>query len=428
MAGISFGPQQPFMLRSLILSVYLPTFLFSIGQGAVLPIIPLFARDLGASVAVAGLIVAMRGVGTMLFDLPSGVAVSRFGDRGAMVVGTFLVAVVAVGASLSRSVLVLAALILIMGGGWAFWQVARLAYVSEVAPLRMRGRAMTLVGGVNRAGNFVGPILGGFLASRYGLESAFYAQAVMGLAASALMFAVVRKVSAPEEIARHGLRGRLLASLVEHRQIYLSAGLAVIALQVVRECRYVFLPLWGDGIGLDVAQIGLAIGASSLLDAGMFYPVGYIMDRWGRKWAGIPSLLTMSLGFLFLPASHEVYGFTLVAMLSGLGNGLGAGTLMTLGADFAPPVRRGEFLGVWRFIGDAGSAGGPIVASLITGAASLGLASVVCAGLGFIGAAVMWRLVPETLQRGKPHVPEVDEVASPTEQALELADPPPRTP
>jgi MFS family permease len=369
------------------------------------------------------MVVAMRGLGTMLFDLPSGVAVSRFGDRGAMVVGTFLVALVAVGASLSRSVVVLAALVLIMGGGWSFWQVARLAYVSEIAPLRMRGRAMTLVGGVNRAGNFVGPILGGFLASKYGLESAFYAQAVMGLGASALMFVVVRKVPGSEELVRHGLRGRLVASVVEHRQIYLSAGLAVIALQVVRECRYVFLPLWGDSLGLDVAQIGLAIGASSLLDAGMFYPVGYIMDRWGRKWAGIPSLLTMSLGFLLLPATHEAYGFTLVAMLSGLGNGLGAGTLMTLGADFAPEVRRGEFLGVWRFIGDAGSAGGPIAASVITGAASLGLASVVCAGLGLIGAVVMWRLVPETLQRGKQHVPEVDEVASPTEQALELAKP-----
>lgn len=65
---------------------------------------------------------------------------------------------------------------------------------------------------------------------------------------------------------------------------------------------------------------------------------------------------------------------------------------------------------------------------MITGAASLGLASVVCAGLGVIGAVVMWRLVPETLQRGKHHVPEVDEVASATEQALELAEPDPGDP
>jgi len=64
-----------------------------------------------------------------------------------------------------------------------------------------------------------------------------------------------------------------------------SAGLAVMALQVLRECRLSSCPLGG----LDRsrrAQIGLTVGLSSLVDAGVFYPVGYVMDRWGRKWAG----------------------------------------------------------------------------------------------------------------------------------------------
>jgi len=196
-----------------------------------------------------------------------------------MVAGTALVALVAVGASLSRSVTVLALLIFVMGGAWAFWQLARLAYVSEITPLEQRGRALSLVGGVNRFGNFVGPILGGFLAKFYGLEAAFCAQAVMGVAASVLMFAVVRQASSAEDISMHGLGGRLLTTATEHRGILLSAGAGVIALQMLRQARQVFLPLWGDAIGLDVARIGFAYGASYLLDAGMFYPVGYVMDR-----------------------------------------------------------------------------------------------------------------------------------------------------
>jgi MFS family permease len=392
--------QQTFKLSSLTLSVYLPTLLFSIGEGAVLPIIPLFARGRGASVAAAALVVAMRGLGTMLFDLPSGVVVSRFGDKGAMVAGTALVAVVAIGASLSRSIVVLAALILVMGGGWAFWQVARLAYVSEVTPLGQRGRALSLLGGVSRAGTFVGPILGGFLGKYYGLESAFYAQAAMGVAASALMFNVVRNTPGSEQPRGRGAAGHLLATVAEHRRIFLSAGLAVVALQMVRQCRDVFLPLWGDSIGLNVAQIGLVYGASSFIDAGMFYPVGHVMDRWGRKWAGVPSLLTLSLGLLILPVTTELYGFTLVAMLTGIGNGLGPGIVMTLGADFSPEGRRGEFLGVWRFISDVGSAGGPLAVSFIVGVASLALAAMVTAAFGFTGAAVMWLRVPETLRRG----------------------------
>lgn len=162
----------------------------------------------------------------------------------------------------------------------------------------------------------------------------------------------------------------------------------------------VFVPLWGDSIGLDVAQIGLVYGASSFIDAGMFYPVGHVMDRWGRKWAGVPSLLTLPLGLLILPVTTELYGFTLAAVLTGIGNGLGPGIVMTLGADFSPKGRRGEFLGIWRFISDVGSAGGPLALSFIVGVASLALAAMVTAAFGFTGAAVMWLRVPETLRRG----------------------------
>ncbi|MEX2031694.1 MAG: MFS transporter, partial [Dehalococcoidia bacterium] len=96
----------PFRIRSLGLSVYLPTFLFAVGQGAVIPTIPQFATDLGASVALAAVVVGLRGVGTMVFDIPAGVLVGRFGERYATVIGTATLAVVAVGASFSTSPLV----------------------------------------------------------------------------------------------------------------------------------------------------------------------------------------------------------------------------------------------------------------------------------------------------------------------------------
>lgn len=391
--------REPFAIRSLFFSVYLPTFLFSVGQGAVLPVVPLLARELGASIAAAGFVVAMRGVGTLCFDLPSGLTVSRFGDKGAMIAGSVLVAVVAVGASLSTSILVLGGFIFLMGGGWSFWHVARLTYVSEVTPIRHRGRVLTLLGGVHRAGIFVGPILGGFLGKFYGLHAVFYAQALMGLAAAVTVTLVIRHSVGPERRDGHGVGRRMLGTAIEYRTVFVRAGFAIMALQLLREVRQVFLPLWGQSIGLDVAQIGLVFGASSFLDASLFYPVGFVMDRWGRKWAGVPSLFTLSLAFVLLPATSGVTGYTLAAILMGAGNGFGAGILMTLGADLSPADRRGEFLGVWRLIGDVGSTGGPLVASLVIGLAGLGAASAVCAGIGFLGAAVMARLVPETLPR-----------------------------
>ena len=410
--------EQPFSLRSLTFSVYVPTILFSIGQGAVIPIIPLFARELGSSVAAAALIVALRGIGQLVFDMPAGIAVSKWGDKGAMVAGTALIGVTALGASFSDSPVVLGVMVFIMGGGWAFWQLARLAYVSEIAPIDQRGRALSMTGGMNRIGNFIGPVIGGLLGEQFGLESAFIAQAVMGLAAASMMFLVVAEGEGSERMESHGLGGRLVDTVVDNRSIFLRAGPPVISLSVLRQARQVFLPLWGEQIGLGPSQIGLITSASFFIDAAVFYPVGMIMDTKGRKWASVPCLATMAFGLALLPLTDSFETFLVVGLITGIGNGFGAGINMTLGADFSPPVGRGEFLGVWRLISDTGQAGGPLVIGSFTALGSLGLAALASSSIGFVGAALMFFLVPETLHRttrlivGRP--PDEPEVAPET--------------
>jgi MFS family permease len=393
--------QPPFKLSSLTFSVYVPTILFSIGQGCVIPAIPLFAKELGSSVAAAALIVALRGIGQLLFDMPAGIAVSRWGDKGAMVAGTAIIGVVALGASLSPTPEALGVLVTFMGGGWAFWQLARLAYVSEVAPLEQRGRALSMIGGMNRIGNFIGPALGGFLGQYFGLEFAFVAQAVLGLSAAAMMFIFVAESTGSEHLSMHGISGRIIGTVSENRSIFLRAGTPVIALGLLRQARQVFLPLWGDQIGLNTGQIGVITSASFFIDAAMFYPAGTIMDSKGRKWVAVPCLIVMALGLLVLPLSSDFVTFLMIGLITGLGNGFGAGINMTLGADFSPSVARGEFLGVWRLITDIGQASGPLVISVLTGIGSLTVASLASGGIGIFGAAMMIALVPETLNRAR---------------------------
>jgi MFS family permease len=388
----------PFRIRSLGLSVYLPTFLFAVGQGAVIPTIPQFATGLGASVALAAVVVGLRGVGTMVFDIPAGVLVGRFGERYAMVIGTAALAVVAVGASFSTSPLMFAAFVFVMGCAWSIWLLARLSYVSDRAPIEVRGRALSLIGGTNRMGNFVGPIVGGVIGVTVGLEYVFWLQAVVAVLASGLMFVLIRDGDGTE-IHSGSIYQRLVTVVVDHRQVFMTAGVATIALQVLRNSRQAVIPLWGEQIGLDPAQIGLIFGLSSGVDMLLFYPVGMVMDRYGRKWVGVPCLAILALSMVLIPASHSFGALMAVGLLAGFGNGMGAGIVMTLGADFSPVIGRGEFLGVWRLIGDIGTAGGPFVIGGLTAVLSLGAASVATGGIGFAGAAVMYFLVAEPLKR-----------------------------
>jgi len=151
--------------------------------------------------------------------------------------------------------------------------------------------------------------------------------------------------------SRHAL-GRVLA---EHRGTLARAGSVSIALLFVRAGRQLLIPLWGAAIGFDAAQIGLVFSLSSGVDMCMFYPAGYLMDFRRRKWSVVPTLLLIGASLALLPLATSFVPYLAVALLSGLGNGLGTGIVMTLGADLSPPAQRGEFLGVWRLIGVAGA-------------------------------------------------------------------------
>ncbi|MEX2372905.1 MAG: MFS transporter, partial [Dehalococcoidia bacterium] len=390
----------PFRLRSLGLPVYLPTLLFGIGQGAVIPAIPQFATDLGASVALAALVVGLRGIGTMVFDVPAGVLVGRFGERYAMVIGTLALALVAVGASFSRSPAVFAAFVFVMGCAWSIWLLARLSYVSEQAPIEVRGRALSLLGGTNRVGNFIGPVVGGVVAVSAGTEYVFWLHALFAVMASALMFTLL-KDSDSAQVHDGSIYQRLTGVVVDHRRVFLTAGVATICLQVLRNSRQAVIPLWGEQIGLDPVEIGLVFAVSSSIDMLLFYPVGMVMDRFGRKWAGVPSLTIMAVSMMLIPATDSFTALMVVGLINGFGNGMGSGIVMTLGADFSPASSRGEFLGVWRLVGDVGTAGGPMVVGALAAVTTLGAASVATGGIGLAGAAILLLLVPEPLRRAR---------------------------
>jgi hypothetical protein len=72
---------------------------------------------------------------------------------------------------------------------------------------------------------------------------------------------------------------------------------------------------------------------------------------------------------------------------------------MTLGSDLAPRTASGEFLGVWRLVTDSGNVVAPIAIGGLAQVATLGAASVITGGVGFIGAAIMVAIVAETLTR-----------------------------
>lgn len=382
-------------IRSLVPTVYLPAVLLAIGVGAIVPQIALAARDLGASVAIAGIVVALRGLGTMIFDVPSGLIAARLGSRNAMLASLGVIALSLVGCAAATSVWALGVAVFVLGCGWSIWLLARVTYVSEVMPSHRRGRALSTLGGVQRIGMFAGPFIGAGAIAISGFDGVFYVHLILAvLAAAAVLFfhdqVPTSGASGIDPRPHHGLRG--IGG--RHAPVLLTGGVGVMALGALRESRQVVLPLWAEALGFDAVVVGVIFGISSAADMTLFYPAGSISDRFGRKFVAVPSMTLLAIGLILLPLSQSLWALVAIGLLLGLGNGLGSGLVMTLGADFSPPAERAAFLGVWNFLNHAGSTSGPLLASGVA-AISLAAAPVTVGALGLAGALLVLAKMPE---------------------------------
>ncbi len=95
-------------------------------------------------------------------------------------------------------------------------------------------------------------------------------------------------------------------------------------------------------------------------------------------------------------------GVGLVAALMGLGNGISAGVVMTLGADASPATDRAQFMGGWRVCSDLGAAAGPLMVSVVSSVAPLAAAAATMGLLTWAGSAWLIKWVPAYAVRNRP--------------------------
>jgi MFS family permease len=174
-----------------------------------------------------------------------------------------------------------------------------------------------------------------------------------------------------------------------------TLGLAASTLAIARTARTIGLPLWALYINLPVETAALYIGIAGAVDFALFYTSGQVVDRFGRRWAAMPTLTGMAVSLFALTLAHDATGFLLVALALSLSNALGSGLVMVIGADLAPKDARNEFLAFYRLMIDGGVAMTAPALSLMT--LMFGL-PVAIAGFGVIslaGAVGMWRYIPK---------------------------------
>ncbi|MCQ1949143.1 MFS transporter [Arthrobacter sp. zg-Y859] len=402
-------PADDFSLRKIAIPAYGPTLLYGLATGAILPVIALSARGLGATVALAALVITLTGVGSLLTNVPATIVTTRFGEKWALVAASAWCALAMVLAALVPVLAVFALAVFMVGMAGSVFGLARQSYLTEAVPVHFRARALSTLGGVNRIGVFIGPFAAAGAIHFFGTTGAYW------VGAAAAVGAGIISLQVPDLTVRSGKRGAGRESKVDagpaptvrsilrsHARIFRTIGIGVLLIAAVRATRQAVIPLWGQHIGLDPTATALIYGLSGAIDMLIFYPAGKAMDTWGRRSVAVPCMLIMGLGLGLLPLASEATGLLLAALLIGFGNGIGSGIVMTLGADFSPSPGRPQFLGIWRLLADIGTMGGPGILSGVTALVSLSAGIGATAVLGLLGAVVLWIWVPGRKAAGNP--------------------------
>jgi DHA1 family multidrug resistance protein-like MFS transporter len=380
------------------------SFVLMLGNGMVLPVLPLFARSFGVGYGAAGLLIAAYGIVRIGFDLVAGAIVDHTGERGAGAAGLGLVGVFALLTGLAPSFALAVVWWGAVGASSALAQTASYAYLLRVVPRNRMARTMGIFYGSFNIGLAAGGFIGGFLADHLGLETPLYGAAVLATLAGVLYLRYVprRVAQAGAEAERATSPARLRSRLSE---LLRTPGIAA-ALMGQLAYLWVFSAVFGtllalfgrDELGMSPSAIGIVFAIGLGVELVLLYPAGSVADRYGRKLLLVPALVGTALTAALIGFAGGPVTLGLLVAVLAVVSGVGGVAPSAMLSDVAPRGATGTAAGVFRLSGDVGFALGPLVAGLVASGVGLQEAFAVSA-LPALVALVFVLRAPETLHR-----------------------------
>jgi MFS family permease len=368
------------------------------GLALLIPVLPLYLKRSGVPLETAAIVLAAVGAGATLGGLPAGALITRFGERAVLVGALLGMSLTSAFLGVSDTALVLVGLRLGTGASNIGLRLSRQTYITRRIDATARGRSMAMIGGSFRISLFVGPLVGGVLAETIGFTWTFVvagALSAMGLV-PALAPDVLVPTPARVPVAAAARRPGLFTAINRHRRLLSIAGLVPMLTMAVREGRYVVVPLIGDELGLSVAEVGALVAVGTFADLALFPVAGWVMDRFGRLAAMVPSFSLIAIGLIVLGLADSTTPAIAAGVIMGVGNGLSSGSMLTLGSDLAPRDDPAPFLAAIAVIQDVGRIIGPLVVGFVGAAAGLSASAVVLAVLMVIVVVWLLAVVGET--------------------------------
>jgi DHA1 family multidrug resistance protein-like MFS transporter len=299
------------------------------GVGIVVPLLPIYAHDLGASGLYIGLIFGAFSI-SRTFLLPYfGRQSDKKGRKPFIVAGLFAYTVVSLAFILSNSVESLIALRFLQGIASAMIMPAVQAYVGDITPAGREGFTMGLFNMSMFLGLSIGPLIGGIISDRFSLDTSFASMGFLTFLCFMLSFFLLPPTKSERVVSRGikplplkwVLRDKEMAGLFFFRLAY-AACIGVI---------WSFLPILADlEFSLSSSSIGILVTIGVFSSGLLHLPMGFMADRVNRKMMVVAGGLIITYAIFSFDWADSFGDLLSASVLFGLGGGIAMPALMAL--------------------------------------------------------------------------------------------------
>lgn len=315
--------------KGIFVTLFFTIFTTITGVGIVVPLLPVYAYELGAAGIYVGMIFGSFSL-SRTFLLPwFGRLSDRKGRKPFIMAGLAGYALVSVGFILSSHVYSLILIRFVQGAASAMVMPVVQAYVGEITPEGREGYSMGLFNLSMFASLSLGPLFGGVIKDVWSMDAAFACMAVFSVIGLALCLVFLPPVSEEMASSRSRLpvpwltliRNRALLGLFSYRLAY-TACIGVI---------WCFLPLYADRhFALSSSATGVLVMLGVFVSGVLHLPMGWVSDRADKRLLVGAGGIVCATGMLMLTLSETYQGLLWSVVVFGIGGGLSMPSIMAL--------------------------------------------------------------------------------------------------
>lgn len=335
------------------------TFLGFLDTHLLIPIMALYAAELGAGLGMTGLIIGIYSITNTPANILFGRLIDRVGHRAPLIVGLIGDAVSMFLYALARLPVQLLLLRAFHGATGGLVGPATMSIMANYSPPARKGRAMSVYGIALALTTLVGYGLSGLMASRFGYQAIFLLGAAVLVVAAGLSITLPGARKGDGQVAQAGSAS---ARALMKRKGLITAYASIFAQYFAFGGVVTLLPIYVKGAGMEAFHVGMLLAIFAVVFIALQFPTGSISDRAGRL---APAVAGLSLGIvsLVLLPSAAVFGLLAAVMaVYGAAYGLLFPAISALVADNTSAEERGLGTGLFHAFLTAGVAlGAPVI-------------------------------------------------------------------